>query len=115
MRRIIQANIDRFTLMLGTETDPAKRAILARLLAEQEAKLLHEPKDAKTAFYRSAQNRQCEGAMSIRFSLAASTHSAPRLRHGKINACTPPLSITHTSRSRSGGAIETGNHFSGSE
>jgi len=36
--------------MLGTETDPAKRAILARLLAEQEAKLLHEPKDAKTAF-----------------------------------------------------------------
>ena len=36
MRRIIQANIDRFTLMLGTETDPAKRAILARLLAEQE-------------------------------------------------------------------------------
>ena len=50
MRRIIQANIDRFTLMLGTETDPAKRAILARLLAEQEAKLLHEPKDAKTVF-----------------------------------------------------------------
>ena len=29
MRRIIQANIDRFTLMLGTETDPAKRSNLS--------------------------------------------------------------------------------------
>jgi hypothetical protein len=36
--------------MLGTETDPVKRATLARLLAEQEAKLPREPKDAKAAF-----------------------------------------------------------------
>lgn len=39
MKRIIQANIDRFKLMLGAETDPAKRAMLFRLLAEQEAEL----------------------------------------------------------------------------
>jgi len=39
MKRIIQANIDRFKLLLETETDPTKQAMLFRLLAEQEAKL----------------------------------------------------------------------------
>jgi hypothetical protein len=39
MRRIIQANIDRFKELLKTETDPTKRAIEMRLLAEEEAKL----------------------------------------------------------------------------
>jgi hypothetical protein len=39
MKRIIQANIDRFKLLLETETDPTKRAMLFRLLAEQEADL----------------------------------------------------------------------------
>jgi hypothetical protein len=39
MRRIIQANIDRFKLLLQTETDPTKRAVEIRLLAEEEAKL----------------------------------------------------------------------------
>jgi hypothetical protein len=39
MKRIIEANIDRFKLMLDAETDPAKRAMLFRLLAEQEAEL----------------------------------------------------------------------------
>ena len=39
MKRIIQANIDRFKLCLETENDPAKRAMMFRLLAEQEAKL----------------------------------------------------------------------------
>ena len=39
MKRIIQANIDRFKLCLETETDPTKRAMMFRLLAEQEAKL----------------------------------------------------------------------------
>lgn len=39
MRRIIQANIDRFKQMLETETDPAKRAIALKLLAEEEEKL----------------------------------------------------------------------------
>jgi hypothetical protein len=32
------------------ETDPAKRAITARLLAEEEAKLAQEPKGKKAAF-----------------------------------------------------------------
>lgn len=41
MKRIIQANIDRFKALLETETDPTKRTVLFRLLAEQEAKL-HE-------------------------------------------------------------------------
>lgn len=39
MRRIIQANIDRFKELLKMETDPTKKAIEARLLAEEEAKL----------------------------------------------------------------------------
>ncbi len=39
MKRIIRANIDRFKQMLDSESDPAKRAILCRLLAEQEAEL----------------------------------------------------------------------------
>lgn len=39
MRRIIKANIDRFKLLLKTETDPTKRAIEVRLLAEEEEKL----------------------------------------------------------------------------
>lgn len=43
MRRIIQANIDRFKELLKTETDPTKRAIETRLLAEEEAKLRDLP------------------------------------------------------------------------
>jgi len=39
MKRIIQANIDRFKLMRDAETDPARRATLCRLLAEQEVEL----------------------------------------------------------------------------
>jgi len=38
LRRIIQANIDRFKKLLETETDPTKRAMERRLLAEEEAK-----------------------------------------------------------------------------
>jgi hypothetical protein len=48
-RRIIQANIDRLKLLLETETDPTKRAMELKLLAEEEAKLLREPKDKKAA------------------------------------------------------------------
>lgn len=39
MKRIIQANIQRFKLMLDAETDAAKRAMLCRLLTEQEMEL----------------------------------------------------------------------------
>lgn len=39
MKRIIQANIDRFKQLLETETDPTKRKTLLCLLAEEEAKL----------------------------------------------------------------------------
>jgi hypothetical protein len=38
MQRIAQANIDRFNLLLETETDPTKRAIVMRLLAEEQVK-----------------------------------------------------------------------------
>lgn len=38
MRGIIQANIDRFKLLLKTEPDSTKRAMEIRLLAEEEAK-----------------------------------------------------------------------------
>ena len=51
MRRIIQANIDRFKELLKLETDPTKRALEMRLLAEEEAKLKalppHEKNEAK--------------------------------------------------------------------
>ena len=50
MRRIIQANIDRMKLLLETETEPTKRAMELKLLAEEEAKLLKEPKDSKAAY-----------------------------------------------------------------
>jgi len=39
-RKIIQANIDRFNSLLETTTDPTKRAMIFRLLAEEEAKQL---------------------------------------------------------------------------
>ncbi len=39
MKRIIQANIDRFRLMLEEEADPVKRSMIHRLLIEQEAEL----------------------------------------------------------------------------
>ena len=37
-RKITQANIDRFNLLLETTTDPTKRAMIIRLLAEEMAK-----------------------------------------------------------------------------
>ena len=39
MNKIAQANIDRFKLLLETETDSTKRAMLFRLLAEHESEL----------------------------------------------------------------------------
>ncbi len=46
MHRIAQANIDRFEMLLKTEVDPTKRAIILRLLAEEREKLkaLKKPK-----------------------------------------------------------------------
>jgi hypothetical protein len=37
-QRIIKANIDKFKSLLEIETDPTKRAMLIRLLDEEEAK-----------------------------------------------------------------------------
>jgi hypothetical protein len=39
MLSIAQANIDRYKLLLETETDPTKRAMIIRLLAEEQEKL----------------------------------------------------------------------------
>ena len=39
MQRILQANLDRFKSLLETETDPTKRAMIIRLLTEEENKL----------------------------------------------------------------------------
>jgi hypothetical protein len=47
MHRIIRANIDKFTELLSTETDETKRAMLTRLLAEEEAKQAKLPKPEK--------------------------------------------------------------------
>ncbi len=52
MHRIVQANIDKFRRLLETEADPTKRAVLIRLLAEQEdqkRELAMKP-DAKKAY-----------------------------------------------------------------
>lgn len=39
MKRIIQANIDRFKQLLETTTDPTKRRTLQCLLADEEEKM----------------------------------------------------------------------------
>lgn len=51
MHRIIQANIDRFKELLKSETDPTKRAMEARLLAEEEEKLKHVLKPGEKKAY----------------------------------------------------------------
>ncbi len=43
MDRIVQANIARYNLLLETETDPTKRAMIIRLLAEEKMKLQTRP------------------------------------------------------------------------
>jgi hypothetical protein len=43
MRRIIQANIDRFKELLKTESDATKRTMEKHLLAEEEGKLKQLP------------------------------------------------------------------------
>jgi hypothetical protein len=48
MRRIIEANIKRLKEMLKVETDPTKRAMEERILAEEEEKLKEvKPGDRK--------------------------------------------------------------------
>ena len=42
MRRIIQANIDRLKNLLKAETDPTKRAMEMRLLAEEETEKMEQ-------------------------------------------------------------------------
>jgi hypothetical protein len=49
MRRIIQANIDRFKDLLKSETDAMKRTMEKRLLTEEEAKLKQSPPYDKKA------------------------------------------------------------------
>jgi hypothetical protein len=39
MKRIMQANIDKFSKLLETETDATKRAMLTQLLSEERDKL----------------------------------------------------------------------------
>lgn len=48
MHRIIaKANIERFKLLLSKETDPTKRAMESRLLAEEEERLAKMPNPEK--------------------------------------------------------------------
>jgi hypothetical protein len=49
---IIQANIDRFKWLLTTETDPKKRAMEIRLLAEEQAKQVPGPSRSFRRHYR---------------------------------------------------------------
>ena len=120
MNRIVQANIDRFKLLLETETDPTKRAMLFRLLAEQECRIEGGNRNAHPCCKNLLATVLAPNAPVRRldvdaFFVEASTQLVPTLRAGNISAWTPFLSITLTSRSASDGAIETGNHLSGSE
>lgn len=47
MDNIVQANIVRFNGLLGTETDPTKRAMIVRLLAEEKAKQPPDPEQKR--------------------------------------------------------------------
>lgn len=47
MEEIVRANIARFKHLLETETDPTKRAMITRLLAEEEDKLKHKREDKR--------------------------------------------------------------------
>ena len=51
MRRIIEANIDRFKELLKAEIHPTKRATLVRLLAEEEEKLKQSPNGGEKKAY----------------------------------------------------------------
>ena len=44
MHWIAQANVDRFHLLLETETDSTKRAMIVRLLAEEELRMRYKAK-----------------------------------------------------------------------
>jgi hypothetical protein len=44
---IVKANIDRFKLLLKTETDPERRAMEIRLLAEERAKKPPNPEPSR--------------------------------------------------------------------
>ena len=46
---IVQANIDRFKLLLITETDPTKRAMEILLLAEEWAKKRPKPEQERNS------------------------------------------------------------------
>jgi hypothetical protein len=50
---VVRENIDRFRKQLDSEADPANRAILQRLLTEEEAKL--------KGFERRQLQQRCEG------------------------------------------------------
>jgi hypothetical protein len=50
VRRIVQANIDHYKELLKVETDATKRAMLIKLLAEEETKLKQSPKLEKKAY-----------------------------------------------------------------
>jgi hypothetical protein len=53
MQRIIEANIARFKALLADENDPTKRAMLHRLLTEEEAALAavkQTPHDVRKAY-----------------------------------------------------------------
>src|SRR5438552_9549509 len=57
VHKIIQTKIDRFKELLKTETDPTKRAMLRRLLTEEEVKLKQLPKFAIKDAYGPSRNQ----------------------------------------------------------
>ena len=105
--KIAKANIEHFKKLLETKTDAKKRAMIERLLAEEELKLAALKK-------RRSERKRTDGLIPlapvrwvhIHRRMCARVH--PAAKHAaawKDNACcSPSASITANSRSRSNGA-----------
>ena len=52
-RTVADLNIAHFSKLLATETDPAKRQTIERLLAEEEAKLADTPSEGSEPLTKS--------------------------------------------------------------
>jgi hypothetical protein len=88
MHKIVQANIDRYKSLLETETDPTKRALIAKLLEEGKTKQMASAvaKTKARGGWFSIQTRQCVGSISMSFFVEASIHPVSLLRQGNISA-----------------------------
>ena len=80
-KTVARLNIEHFRKLFANEADKTKRQLIARLLAEEEAKLARLEKQNKDFLY----SRQCEGRTSIRSLVSAFIHPSKIRRHGNTS------------------------------